>query len=100
MLFFKKILGTSKEDAPTERRAGGERYAITSRFPMKTTFNTVGRDEIGNLLKNGEGRDWSGVLINLSISGARMQVPSTVHAHKGDACKLKFDLEGYVLVVP
>jgi Tfp pilus assembly protein PilZ len=67
---------------------------------MKATFNTVGRDEIGNLLKNGEGRDWSGVLINLSISGARMQVPSTVHAHKGDACKLKFDLEGYVLVVP
>jgi hypothetical protein len=99
MLFFKKILGTSKDDAPAERR-GGERYAITSRFPMKTTFNTVGRDEIGNLLKNGEGRDWSGVLINLSISGARMQVPSTVHAHKGDACKLKFDLEGYVLVVP
>jgi hypothetical protein len=100
MLFFKKILGTAKADAPTERRAGGERYAITPRFPMKTTFNTVGRDEMGHLLQNGEGRDWSGVLINLSISGARMQVPSTVHAHKGDPCKLKFDLEGYVLVVP
>ena len=100
MLFFKKILGTGKDDASAERRAGGERYAINPRFPMKTTFNTVGRDEMGHLLKNGEGRDWGGALINLSISGARMQVPSTVHAHKGDSCKLKFDLEGYVLVVP
>lgn len=101
MLFFKRILGTQKEDAPPERR-GGQRHAIAPRFPMKTTFNTVGRDEMGNLLKSkdGLGMDWGGVLINLSGSGARMQVPSTVHAQRGDPCHMKFDLEGYVLTVP
>ena len=101
MLFFKRILGAQKEDAPPERR-GGQRHAIAPRFPMKTTFNTVGRDEMGNLLKSkdGLGMDWGGVLINLSGSGARMQVPSTVHAQRGDPCHMKFDLEGYVLTVP
>jgi len=44
--------------------------------------------------------DWGGVLINLSSSGARMQVPSSVHAQRGDVCQMKFDLEGYVLTVP
>ena len=101
MLFFKRILGTAKEDAAPERR-GGQRYAVSARFPMKTVLNTVGRDEMGNLLKpkDGVGWDWTGHLINLSSRGARLQVPSTVHTQRGDACQLKFDLEGYVLVVP
>jgi len=101
MLFFKRILGMSEPDAPAERR-GGNRYTVGVRFPMKVILNTQGRDEMGELLKSKEnaGWDWTGRLINLSLSGARMQVPATMHSHVGDACRLKFEIEGYQLAVP
>lgn len=101
MLFFKRILGSAEPDAPTERR-GGNRYAVGARFPMKVILNTQGRDELGQPLKSkdDQGWDWTGKLINLSVSGARMQVPSTMHSHKGDPCQLKFEIEGYQLVLP
>lgn len=101
MLFFKRILDTTKAEAPTDRR-GATRYAVAATFPMNAVLNTVGRDEMGLLLKpkDGEGWDWKGRVINLSSGGARMQLPPTVHAQRGDACRLKFDLQGYVLTVP
>ena len=101
VLFFKRILGTPQADAPSERR-GGNRYAVGARFPMKVILNLQGRDEMGQPLKSqgNAGWDWTGRLINLSVSGARMQVPSTMHAHQGDACQLKFEIEGYQLVLP
>jgi len=101
MLFFKRILGTTDSDAPPERR-GGNRYTVGARFPMKVILNTTGRDEMGQPLKSKDdaGWDWTGRLINLSASGARMQVPSTMHSHQGDPCQLKFEIEGYQLVLP
>jgi hypothetical protein len=101
MLFFKRILGISDADAPSERR-GGNRYAVGVRFPMKVILNTRGRDEMGQELKSKDdaGWDWEGRLINLSLTGARMQVPPTMHAHVGDACRLKFEIEGYRLSLP
>ena len=101
MLFFKRILGAPQDDAPSERR-GGQRYAVGAAFPMKVILNTQGRDEMGQLLKSKDeaGWDWTGRLINLSTSGARMQVPSTMHSHQGDPCQLKFEIEGYQLLLP
>jgi hypothetical protein len=101
MLFFKRILGDSTPEIPSDRR-GGPRYPIGPSFPLKVVLNTVGRDEMGLPLqsKDGAGWDWTGRLINLSPTGARMQVPATMHAHKDDACRMKFEIEGYELVVP
>jgi len=101
MLFFKRILGSLEADAPPDRR-DGIRYPVGVRFPMKVILNTQGRDEMGQLLqsKDESGWDWTGRLINLSVSGARMQVPSTMHSHQGDPCQLKFEIEGYQLVLP
>jgi len=101
MLFFKRILKASKVDEPQDRR-GGQRYAVTARFPVSAVFNAVGRDEQGQPLsdRGGQGWDWAGKLLNLSVSGARLQVPPTVTAIRGDACRLKLDLEGYVLTIP
>ncbi len=101
MLFFKRILGDSTPEIPSDRR-GGPRYPIGPSFPLKVVLNTVGRDEMGQLLqsKDGAGWDWSGRLINLSPTGARLQVPATMHSHKDDACRMKFEIEGYELVVP
>jgi hypothetical protein len=98
MLFFKRILDTKKAEAPSDRRVAA-RYAVLPGFPLKTVLGIVGRDELGQPLK-GEGTDWTGRLINLSFSGARVQMPPTILAQRGDSCQLKLDMQGYLLVVP
>lgn len=101
MLFFKRILEANKTTAPSDRR-GGSRYAVHPGFPVKTMLNLVGRDELGQPLPahDGEGRDWTGRLINLSDTGARVQMPLTVLAQRDDTCRLKIDVQGYELAVP
>jgi hypothetical protein len=101
MLFFKRILGSREPDAPPDRRVGS-RYPVGARFPMKVLLNMQGRDEMGQTLrsKDGTGWDWTGRLVDLSPDGARMQVPPTMLAHEGDACQLKFEIEGYQLALP
>lgn len=101
MLFFKRILDVKKSDTPSERR-GGSRYAVLPGFPIKTVLNLVGRDELGQPLpsRDGEGLDWTGRLLNLSATGARVQMPRTVLVERGDACSLKVDVQGYLLAVP
>jgi hypothetical protein len=100
MLFFKRILDVRKS-AASERR-GGSRYAVKTGFPLKTIVNILGRDEQGHLLesRDGQGWDWTGRLLDLSFSGARVQLPPTVLARRGDACHLKLDVQGYELIVP
>ncbi len=101
MLFFKRILNVRKSAAPSERR-GSSRYAVKTDFPLKTVVNLLGRDEHGHLLqsRDGKGRDWPGRLLDLSFTGARVQLPPTVLAHRGDACHLKLDVQGYELIAP
>ena len=101
MLFFKRILGDSTPAIPSDRR-GGPRCPVGPTFPLKAVLNTVGRDEMGLPLQStdGEGWDWTGRLINLSPTGARLQVPATMHSHQDDPCRMKFEIEGYELVVP
>ncbi len=101
MLFFKRILDVKKPEAPTDRR-GNSRYAVLPDFPVKTVVNIIGRDDSGNLLKsrNGEGTDWGGRLVNVSSSGARIQLPRTISAIRGDGCTVKIDIQGFELVVP
>jgi hypothetical protein len=98
MLLFKRIIALGKDDTPADRRLG-QRYCISPRFPLKALIHLVGRDEFGNPLpaSDGCGRDWTGRLINISTSGARMQVPPAICARPGDRCSLKLDLEGHQL---
>lgn len=101
MLFFKRILNVKKAVAPSERRGGG-RYAVLPDFPIKTVLNIAGRDEQGQIIKgrDGQGWDWTGQLVNLSASGARIQVPRTLEVLPGDTCTLKIDVQGFELAVP
>lgn len=103
MPFFKRILNFSdSETAPNEKR-GRLRYAPNAQFPLKAVLNLTGRDDTGAELQNrhgGLGWDWSGRLVNFSDHGARMQLPASVSAARGDACHLKLTLEGYRLVIP
>jgi hypothetical protein len=102
MLFFKRILDVKKnETAPSERR-NNERYAVLPDFPVKTVVNIAGRDDFGHPIttRSGEGTDWTGRLVNVSSSGARVQLPRTIVALRGDPCVLKIDVQGFELAVP
>lgn len=101
MLFFKRILDVKKAVTKSERRGGG-RYAVLPDFPIKTILNMAGRDEQGHVIKawDGQGWDWTGQLVNLSASGARIKMPRTLEVLQGDPCTLKIDVQGFELAVP
>lgn len=101
MLFFNLILNFGQDGAPDERRVV-RRLSISPRFPLKTVLNLVGRDDHGEPLvsADGTGWDWSGRLVNISTTGARLQVPPGACARSGDTCRLKLDLEGHLLELP
>lgn len=102
MLFFKRILDVRKSAAAPSERRGNERYAVRPDFPVKTIVNLAGRDEFGQLIttRSGGGADWTGRLVNLSSSGARVQLPRNIVAERGDSCLLKIDVQGFELSVP
>jgi hypothetical protein len=102
MLFFKRILDVRKATESTSNRRVASRFVINDGFPIKAVLNIAGRDEMHQPLKSrhGEGWDWPGKLINLSTTGARLQVPPKIIAERGDFCRLKLDVEGYQLIVP
>ncbi len=99
MFFFERILH-SKPSIKEQRRAS--RYAIGSAFPLKAVLNVVGCDEFGEPLESsdGTGWDWAGRLVNFSISGVSIQLPSGTAARRGDSCVLVLSLAGYTLKIP
>ncbi len=103
MLFFKRVLDVSKTAATTANRRVASRFVVNHEFPVAAVLNIAGRDELGRSLeksKRGTGWDSPVQLINLSTTGARMQVPLEVKAQRDDFCRLKLDVQGYQLIVP
>jgi len=102
MQFFKRILNFKDAGTTPKERRGRLRYAPNAKFPLKAVLNLAGRDDTGAILQNsrGGGWDWSGRLVNFSDHGARMQLPSSVSAVRGDPCRLRLNLEGYQLDLP
>jgi len=103
MLFFKRILDGRKDPgAPVANRRVAARFVVHRQFPVKAVLMIAGRDEAGALLKpdDREGWDWPGRLVNLSTTGARMQVPRSVIVHRDDLGRLKLDVQGYQLEIP
>jgi hypothetical protein len=98
MLLFKRIFSFCKDESPADRRED-RRYCIGPRFPLRTVLHLVGRNELETPRNgaDGDGRDWAGRLINISHTGARVQLPRSIAAHRGARCILKLDLEGHLL---
>lgn len=101
MLFFKRILDVRKSPTISTERRVAARFAVSRRFPLQTVLNISGRDEHGQLLKPkaGEGWDWPGRLVDLSITGARVQVPLTIIVQREDQGRLLLDMQGHKLEI-
>lgn len=91
MQFFKRILKFNDAEAVPSERRRRRRFAPGAKFPLKAVLNVAGRDDTGAVLQNsrGGGWDWGGRLVNFSCSGARVQLPPSVVAVRGDPCLLK-----------
>lgn len=102
MPFFKRILAVRKTPAASAERRVSARYAVSRDFPIQSVLNIAGRDGQGQMQRpdDREGWDWPGRLIDLSVSGSRLEVPLTVSVHRGDAGCLNLDVQGYKLAIP
>ncbi|MFI5335394.1 MAG: PilZ domain-containing protein [Opitutales bacterium] len=102
MQLFKRILKFDKEaeEAPNEKRKL-QRYAVGPTFPFKAVLNLLLHDGEGAVNTNDRnGQDWAGKLVNLSTSGASIQVHPAAAASRGEPCQLKFSLDAYQLDLP
>jgi hypothetical protein len=101
MLLFKRILNfTQQITAPGDKRQI-QRYAVGHPFPFKAVVTLLGHDGEGKPIMNDEhGQDWTGRLVNLSESGASIQLHSAAVGHRGEPCRFRLSLDKYVLEIP
>lgn len=101
VLLFKKILNFSSEAVAASDKRGATRYAAGHPFPFKSIVTLIGHDGEGRPLPNDKhGQDWAGRLVNLSATGASMQIHSAAAGIRGEPCKFKLSLDGFLLEIP
>lgn len=101
VLLFKKILNFSKDTVAAGEKRQAERQAVGQAFPFKAVVTLTGHDSEGNRIANSaSGQDWAGRLVNLSASGASIQLHSAAVAIRGEPCAFKLSLDGYLIQIP
>lgn len=99
-MLFRRILGFKDETVQQREKRHAQRHTVGEQFPLKAVFNAQGRDEDAalNATRDGRGRNWGVRVVNLSSSGARILVPSSLYVQRGDACTLTLIIENFVIV--
>jgi hypothetical protein len=101
VLLFKRILNFSGLGGWANDKRKAQRYAVGHPFPFKTVLTLIGQDGEGRTVQDDqEGVDWAGRLVNLSASGAGIQLHSAAPGSRGGRCRLKFSHADYLLTIP
>ncbi len=101
VLLFKKILSFTGFGGRANDKRKARRYVVGHPFPFKTVLTIIGHDSEGRSVQNDqEGVDWAGRLVNLSASGASIQLHSAVPGARGGRCRLSFSRKDYLLIIP
>jgi len=101
VLFFKKILNFSKEEAPPSDLRQAPRHTVGQTFPFKAVVNLAPHDAEGTPIPNAKGgQDWAGRLTNISSTGANIQLHAAAAAIRGESCVFKLSLDSYLLEIP
>ena len=101
MLLFKRILNFKKETAPPGDKRQIQRHTVGHPFPFKAIVTLLDHDEDGKpITKDERGQDWAGRLVNLSETGASIQLHSAAVGHRGESCRFRLSLDKYVLDMP
>ncbi len=94
MLLFRRILNFRRGSIAAQEKRRSERYPVGERFPLSSALTLLGET-------TGAGRkSWKGEVLDLSSTGASLQLAPTFTAGRGDACMLALELEDYLIDVP
>jgi len=101
VLFFKRILNFSAEAMAKKEKRRATRYPVGQAFPVKAVLTIIGRDGEGFVVKapNRSGQDWGGWMLNLSSTGASMQLHPAAVTARGELCRFRLTFENIVLAI-
>ncbi len=98
MLLFKSILDKQSDVASTDEKRKAPRFALGDSFAFKTKLGLFQHN--GANLTDGKTKEWSATAVNLSATGASVQVSMAAVAFTKEKCRLKFSRDDYVLEIP
>lgn len=98
MLLFESILENGNTDALRQIKRRPPRYHLGGNFPFKTKLTLYPPG--GKKSTRKKGKDWNATPINLSLTGASVQLSLAVVAFPHEACCLKFSRDDYLLEIP
>jgi PilZ domain-containing protein len=98
VLLFKSILDTDKEALRPDDKRRMPRYAVGSDFPFKTKLTLFQNG--GVKVVDAKGKDWSVTLVNLSATGASVQMSMAAVGYQREACRFKLSRGDYLLEIP
>ena len=97
VLLFKSILEIDKESVPADDKRKMPRYALGDNFAFKTKLTLFSS---GAKINDDKGKDWSVTPVNLSVTGASVQLSLAAVAFQKEKCQLKFGHGEYLLEIP
>ena len=101
MSLFKSILNFTKETAEPKDARAAPRHPVGQAFPFKAVVTLAAHDGEGVLIPGDDkAQDWAGRLTTLSATGASIQLHAAATANRGEPCKFKLSLDGYLLEIP
>ena len=98
MLLFKRILSSAKPENKSADKRKAPRYAVGAAFPFKAVLVLLVHDEDGNPTGDKDNTQaWGGRLVDLSESGANIQINPAAIARRGEPCSFKIGAADYQL---
>ncbi len=86
-------------DAPRpDDKRKSKRYTLSGDFPFRTKLTLFQNG--GVKTSDAKGKDWSVTPVNLSATGASLQLSLAVVAYQREACRMKFSLGTFLLEIP
>ncbi|MBI2517382.1 MAG: PilZ domain-containing protein [Opitutae bacterium] len=91
MSFFRSILDFKRDTVNQREQRLSQRYNVGAGFPLQATLILLG--------PGGKPRELAGVITDLSITGANVQLAPDVTAMRGERCSLRLVLGPHNLVI-
>lgn len=98
MLLFKSILEGKSDVAGADDKRKAPRYPLGDSFAFKTKLALFQHN--GAKLPEEKPKEWSATAVNLSATGASVQLSMAAVAFAKEKCRLKFSRADYVLEIP
>jgi hypothetical protein len=101
VLFFKRILNFTPDAIARKDKRQNTRFPVGQGFPVKALLNLAGRDGNGMILDpdGHNGQDWGGWMLNLSSTGASMQLHPAAITTRGEVCGFQLTFESHRLEI-